>query len=292
MIIAVLCWTTFKDLSLVFCVINFPAFTKSQSFMLCYFYCHCSFSIAHISFLKYKVIMFFFFEASFFFYDGWAEKFFSHFFFSLQLGNRTETQQRLYLQGTGFASVNGPIFKPRFIKTFAARVQSRNLKGQMWILPLGLVIKVKRLFNRFLCGGSALSRPSFRVRLHRQWVISAEQRALLTGFKGLAVWPASEAGVAFNLGTPPVRSVRSYAWRGSSRTSLRPSQAWPVLSCLAVTLRQYTHTPLGPFTRRPQFVTFHTRWSLLWSEMSFPRKKCHKSPMINLLVRLLQLSPV
>lgn len=42
----------------------------------------------------------------------------------------------------------------------------------------------------------------------------------------------------------------------------------------------------------PQFVIFHTRWSLLWNEMSFPKMKRHKSPMINLLVRLLQLSPV
>lgn len=60
-IIAVLCWTTFKDLSPLFCIINFAASTKSESFMLCYFYCHCSFSIAYIRFLKYKVIMFFLF---------------------------------------------------------------------------------------------------------------------------------------------------------------------------------------------------------------------------------------
>lgn len=42
----------------------------------------------------------------------------------------------------------------------------------------------------------------------------------------------------------------------------------------------------------PQFVIFHTRWSLLWNEMSFPKMKRHKSSVINLLVRLLQLSPV
>ncbi len=41
-----------------------------------------------------------------------------------------------------------------------------------------------------------------------------------------------------------------------------------------------------------QFVIFHTRWSLLWNEMSFPKMKRHKSSVINLLVRLLQLSPV
>lgn len=43
---------------------------------------------------------------------------------------------------------------------------------------------------------------------------------------------------------------------------------------------------------RPQFVIFHTRWSLLWNEMSFLQMKRHKSSVINLLVRLLQLSPV
>lgn len=42
----------------------------------------------------------------------------------------------------------------------------------------------------------------------------------------------------------------------------------------------------------PQFVIFLTRWSLLWNEMSFPKMKRHKSSVINLLVRLLQLSPV
>lgn len=39
------------------------------------------------------------------------------------------------------------------------------------------------------------------------------------------------------------------------------------------------------------FFFFHTRWSLLWSEMSSPKMKLHKSSVINLLVRLLQLSP-
>lgn len=43
---------------------------------------------------------------------------------------------------------------------------------------------------------------------------------------------------------------------------------------------------------RLQFVIFQTRWSLLWNEMSFLQMKRHKSSVINLLVRLLQLSPV
>lgn len=134
MIIAVSCWTTFKDLSPLFCIINFPASTKSESFMLCYFYCHCSFSIAPISFLKYKVIMYFLFLCF-----PWSppfsimaelKSFSTDFPFSLQLSNHHETP-RLCLQTAhlGLRVWNGPFSQhtPRSIKTPARR----NVSGEL-----------------------------------------------------------------------------------------------------------------------------------------------------------------
>lgn len=158
MIIAVLCWTTFKDLSPLFCIINFPASTKAESFMLCYFYCHCSFSIAHISFLKYKVIMYFLFfvlplKPSLFYY-GWAEKFFHRFSLFIATLKSPWNTAALFTDGPfGSASVKRAFFpyiplvqlKRQPGKTSAASSRVSNPKGHMWILPLRLVIKVKWL---------------------------------------------------------------------------------------------------------------------------------------------------
>lgn len=78
--------------------------------------------------------------------------------------------------------------------------------------------------------------------------------------------------------------------------------AWFSVCCICLplySLAPHRHTTEGRagssalhIILRPQFVIFHTRWSLLWNEMSFLQMKRHKSSVINLLVRLLQLSPV
>lgn len=108
---------------------------------------------------------------------------------------------------------------------------------------------------------------------------------------------------SFNLTAPPVRLVRTPAHRGRAgfiTVSLVLAQFSPhsispclsILRYLAGMLQKWVGCSVLYIVPWPQFVIFHTRWSLLWNEMSFPKMKRHKSSVINLLVRLLQLSPV
>lgn len=109
---------------------------------------------------------------------------------------------------------------------------------------------------------------------------------------------------SFNLTAPPVRLVRTLAHRGRVGLHYCVVGSGPVLPSLYLSLPLHSSVPCRHAAEMragcsvlhivpwPQFVIFHTRWSLLWNEMSFPKMKRHKSSVINLLVRLLQLSPV
>lgn len=109
--------------------------------------------------------------------------------------------------------------------------------------------------------------------------------------------------LSFNLSEPPVRLVRTWAHRDRAGLHYCVAGSGPVLPLLYLfaslffsTLQAWYKMRAGclvlHITPWPQFVIFHTRWSLLWNEMSFTKMKRHKSSVINLLVRPLQLSPV
>lgn len=110
--------------------------------------------------------------------------------------------------------------------------------------------------------------------------------------------------LGFNLTQPPVRLVRTWVHRGRAGLHYRMAGSGPVLSLCFISLPLYFSVPCRHGTEMGAsslvlhvtpfllFVIFHMRWSPLWNEMSFPKMKYHKSSVINLLVRLLQLSPV
>lgn len=143
-----------------------------------------------------------------------------------------------------------------------------------------------------------LSKNALDVAISGQWLTEQRVYALIQSLV-LITKPV------FNLTKPPVRLVRTWAHEGESWASLlRRCMVLAQSLLCSISLPLYSSVPCGHGTEMRasslvlhitlwlQFVIFHTRWSLLWNEMSFPKMKHHKSSVINLLVRLLQLSPV
>lgn len=116
---------------------------------------------------------------------------------------------------------------------------------------------IKRSFN--------LTKPP--VRLLRTWVPPPPRVGAELGF--ITMWLVLARFSVCSIWLP----LYSLAPRRHGRERRAGSSALHIIPCL-------------------QFVIFQTRWSLLWNEMSFLQMKRHKSSVINLLVRLLQLSPV